>query len=194
MTFSMQDGGEDIRRACAESGEPVFYNLMTDVQGHTPDPVSVYESWQVAHERDEYRKGHLDHWNATAEQTGTGRPIDAIIGPTSVWAACPHDSNDYVGYTSQWNLTDLPVAVMPVTHVNHQDVDVTAFEPFFSPSDEEYWRRFDVDRWKGLPVCLSVIGKRLQDEEVSATRVCVWSMSRPKPGQRDGTAKPMNGC
>lgn len=149
---------------------------MTDMQGHTPEPVTVYESWQAAHDRDLYRKRHLDHWNATQSQTGTGRPVDAVIGPTSVWAACPHDSNDYVGYTSQWNLTDLPVVVMPVTHVNEHDTPPSAQQntptSFFSKSDEEFWNRFDAKRWIGLPVCLSIIGKRLQDEEVSVTIKC----------------------
>ncbi|PWN88069.1 amidase signature enzyme [Acaromyces ingoldii] len=91
------DGGEDIRRSCAESGEPVMYNLMAErYQGADRPNVSVFDCWQVAKERDAYRKAYLDHWNATAASTGTGRPVDAVLAPVSNCAACPHDTNDYV--------------------------------------------------------------------------------------------------
>lgn len=94
------DGGEDIKRSCDQGGEPVMYNLMAD--GKEPKHLSTFDSWQVNREKSQYRKEYLDYWQATKEQTGTGRPVDAIVAPVSNWASCKHDQNDHVSYTTQW--------------------------------------------------------------------------------------------
>lgn len=115
------DGGEDVSRSCSLSGEPVMYNLMT--QSSDPRPhLSSFESWQLNQEKSAYRKKYLDYWQATASQTGTGRPVDAVIAPVSNWASCPHDTNDYVGYTTQWNLlvsVSSPCSLLPHTHTTY---------------------------------------------------------------------------
>lgn len=94
------DGGEDIQRSCDAGGEPVMYNLMSD--GKPKTHLSTWESWQVNQEKSQYRKEYLDYWQGTKEKTGTGRAVDAIVAPVSSWASCKHDTNDYVGYTTQW--------------------------------------------------------------------------------------------
>lgn len=42
------------------------------------------------------RKSHLDHWNKTTANTGTGRPVDAIISPAVAYTAVPHGLNTLV--------------------------------------------------------------------------------------------------
>jgi amidase len=162
------DGGEDIRRSCQESGEPVMYSLMDEGQeeGAEKKGSSVYESWQVGKERDIYRKQHLDHWQATVSQTGTGRPVDAVLAPVSNLASCPHNRNDYVGYTTQWNLLDQPVVVMPITHVDPAKDKAHKLSNAFPGEDQHYWDYYDENKWTGLPVNLGLVGKRLQDEEL----------------------------
>ncbi len=80
------DGLADVRHHCALSGEP----LLGPLAGEAPAHLSVHEYWQLTLQRNEFVKGHLDHWEATREATGTGRPVDAIIGPVSANVAHPH--------------------------------------------------------------------------------------------------------
>jgi amidase len=162
------DGGEDIKRTCDEGGEPVMYNLMSD--GQPPKSLSTYESWQVNQEKSQYRKEYLDYWQATTSQTGTGRPVDGIIAPVSNWASCKHDLNDHVSYTTQWNLLDRPCVVFPVDFVDpEKDPKVALEKPYTAlPGDVDgvYWERYEPEEWKGMPINLQVVGKRLQDEEL----------------------------
>ena len=53
-------------------------------------PLSAYKVWQLNKERKELRKALLDRWQATASETGTGRPIDALLCPVAPYAAVPH--------------------------------------------------------------------------------------------------------
>ncbi|PWN46941.1 amidase [Violaceomyces palustris] len=163
------DGGEDVKRAALEGEEPLMFNLMQN--GSERPHLSTYESWQLNKEKSQYRKEYLDHWQSTVNQTGTGRPVDAIIAPVSNWASCPHDTNDNVSYTTQWNLLDRPCVVFPVGFVDPEKdpkvpMEGEAFQVLPGGLDQEYWDRYDPERWAGLPICLQVVGKRLQDEEL----------------------------
>lgn len=57
---------------------------------------TLSQLWQLHKEKRELRKSHLDYWEATRTQTGTGRPVDAVISPTVASVACPHGTNSYV--------------------------------------------------------------------------------------------------
>lgn len=59
-------------------------------------PKSAFELWQLHAERRKLQKSYLDHWNATKDVTGTGRPVDAIISPVAAYPAPPHGYNSYV--------------------------------------------------------------------------------------------------
>lgn len=89
------DGGQDIRNACAASGEP----LITSDIGDESTNLTVYEHMQLNCQRIAYRKLQLDHWSGTSALTTTGRPVDAIICPMAPYAAPPHGKYEYVGYT-----------------------------------------------------------------------------------------------
>ena len=80
------DGLEDVNASCALSGEP----LITPLAPKEPKSLSTFEYWQLTRRRNAYIKGHLDHWEATKEVTGTGRPVDAIISPVNASAPSPH--------------------------------------------------------------------------------------------------------
>jgi amidase len=54
-------------------------------------PTSAFEFWAVARAKQLYIKDHLDHWQATASATGTGRPVDAIIAPAGAGAPQEHN-------------------------------------------------------------------------------------------------------
>lgn len=52
--------------------------------------LSTYEYWQLCRKKVAFIKEELDHWEATAKDTGTGRPVDAIIAPISAISPSPH--------------------------------------------------------------------------------------------------------
>ena len=52
--------------------------------------MTAFEVWQLNKERRALRKALLDRWEATTEQTGTGRPIDGLICPVAPYPAVPH--------------------------------------------------------------------------------------------------------
>lgn len=53
--------------------------------------VSVPELYHYHRERDAFRREYMEHWNATASKTSTGRPVDAILSPSGACASFPHD-------------------------------------------------------------------------------------------------------
>ena len=69
-------------------GNPNPYALVTQKA-----ELSAFELWQVHKRRQVLRKEYLDRWEATADTTSTGRPVDAIISPVAPWAAPPHGKN-----------------------------------------------------------------------------------------------------
>jgi amidase len=57
--------------------------------------ISVFELWQVQKRKRDLRQEHLALWEETVSQTGTGRPVDAIISPMAPYTAPPHGLNKY---------------------------------------------------------------------------------------------------
>ncbi|KAK0548305.1 hypothetical protein OC845_003643 [Tilletia horrida] len=150
------DGGEDIATVAAAGGEP----LMTNVTWPKPSKVpSVYDGWQLNQEKMRFRTAFLKHWQATIEQTGTGRPIDALVCPNAPYAACPHNYNHHIPYTNLWNLVDRPAVTFPVTRVQ-AELDQAESER------ETMGLRYDAAKWNGMPVNLQLVGHRMQDEEL----------------------------
>jgi hypothetical protein len=45
------------------------------------------ELWQLHKQRRELRREYFEFWQGSASETGTGRPIDAIIAPVAPYAA-----------------------------------------------------------------------------------------------------------
>jgi amidase len=78
------------------TGEPVISTMCPDdVDPTTParprsGGITAYQLWQFQKLRRDIRKEYLDHWEATASETSTGRPVDAIICPVGPYTAHPH--------------------------------------------------------------------------------------------------------
>ena len=94
---------EDYAAVISISGEPLITTMNLDPKGPVssktmsfrplPQDMSAYGLWQVHKMRASLRGEYLDHWNKTVDETGTGRPVDAIIAPAAAWAAPPHGKN-----------------------------------------------------------------------------------------------------
>ncbi|KUJ16989.1 amidase [Mollisia scopiformis] len=164
------DGGEEFQRDTDASGEPLHPQLEAWL-GHSAEckPMTVFETWQNQQRRTVLQMKWLERWQATKELTGTGRPIDGLIMPSTPFPAIRHDG----GYPHHWGaispLLDLTTGVFPVTKVDlEKDVVPNDWKPI-SDLDEK------VTKYYGHPknhenalVGLAVIARRLEEEKVVA--------------------------
>jgi amidase len=86
------DGGEEFQRDTDASGEPLHPQLEAWL-GHSANvkPMTVFETWQNQQRRSTLATAWLDRWQQTKSQTGTGRPIDGLIMPSTPFPAIRHD-------------------------------------------------------------------------------------------------------
>ena len=90
--FFSGDGGHTLASVINESGEdwPRGLQFIKAMYEKSKDsPRSVGETWITQQKRNDYVKKALDHWEASVEVTGTGRPFDGVISPTSPFSAPP---------------------------------------------------------------------------------------------------------
>lgn len=122
----------------------------------------------------------MDHWNSTSATTSNGRPVDVIICPVAPTLAPAHNATRWWGYTSYWNLADYPAVVFPVGIFNKHDEHITGPEQVhsrqcngFSNNARNEMEAFiqsqwDEDLYDGFPVCLQLVGRRLNEEKLLA--------------------------
>ena len=140
----------------------------------------------------EAQKEYMEYWNSTAELTGTGQPVDAIIAPLAPWPAARPAQYHYYGYSSFVNLLDYTSVVVPVTNVDKnvdkraegfKAVDETdqksqdacelianSFILYTSVCGYADVRVFtdDPDIYDGAHVSVQLVGRRLQEEKMIA--------------------------
>lgn len=121
------DGGTEFRRDTDASGEPLHPQLEAWL-GHTSTakPSSVSETWNNQHRRALLAQGWLERWQKTVELTGTGRPIDALILPSTPFPAIRHDGGFPWNYGTLSPLLDITTGIFPVTSVDLEKDKVPA--------------------------------------------------------------------
>lgn len=164
--FFLSDGGKHVKEECDKTGEPFFPYM--EMYGTAPER-GVAELWALQAERTKLVKRYLDRWNATAEKTGNGRPIDAIILPATPFPGNPNGKfQNYVGYTSPFNAVDYAVGTVPVLTAD-KAIDIKEKrETFYGEIDEAVHRDYDPEESHGGAVCLQVVGRKFEDEKVVA--------------------------
>ncbi|CAK7897201.1 hypothetical protein CAAN1_03S07074 [[Candida] anglica] len=163
-SFFLSDGGAYIRDAFEATEEP-FFPFMN---AHKVAPeVKVKDLWKLQSERSALLKKYLERWNATAAQTSNGKPIDAIIMPATPFAGNPTGKfQDYIGYTSPFNVLDYSVGIFPVTRAD-KDLDPRdEASTGHSATDDKVWEDYNPEETHGGAVALQLIGRRLQEEKV----------------------------
>ncbi|OJT12867.1 Acetamidase [Trametes pubescens] len=174
------DDAQDLLNDCALSGEPLIQSMSPETDAHEyalDEPLirtivgerrhlSAYELWELHKQKRALRKSHLDHWEATAANTGTGRPVDAIISPAAAYAACPHGCNSDFFYTELCNFLDYTASVFPVTTVDKELDTRVAPHTFHNHEDEAVYKLYDPELWHGMPVNLQLIGRTQEEEGV----------------------------
>lgn len=123
------DGGADARKAFELSGEEVKPQVLVD---ELPQ-FNATEIMENHREKREAEKVYMEYWNSTAELTGTGKPVDAVISPLAPFAAARPGKYTYYNYSTWVNVLDYTSVVIPVTKV---DKKVDKVYSDFSPVDE----------------------------------------------------------
>ncbi|KAF8602283.1 amidase [Ceratobasidium sp. AG-I] len=173
VKFYLLDGGKEYRETLAESGEPatpLVEWMLSHAAGRAP--YTVEQTWALNVAREQFRARGLKHWNESAMRSEQGRPFDAVLCPVAPTLAPPHDTTRWWGYTSYWNLLDLPGAVFPsgkALDANAWDRSQEIALPKARNVVEEFVRaQWRPETYHGAPVALQLVGRRLHEEKVLA--------------------------
>lgn len=151
-----------------KSGEPAVQQTKWILDhAHGRGDYTVAELFKLNVERERFKTRALENWNATQSRTLTGRPVDAILCPIAPTLAPPHDTTCWWGYSSQWNLLDLPAVVFPVgnfkagENLNDLPQPRNDVEKFI----REQW---NPDTYDNAPISLQLVGRRHNEEKLLA--------------------------
>lgn len=155
--FFLADGGKSIREILEAVNEP-FRPEMKDYENATE--MGVYDLWQLQRERTDLSKMYLDKWAAS-------NGVDAILLPTTPYAAVKNGTFKYIGYTGVFNILDYSAVSFPTgLHVDKElDVVPPDFKPL-SDMDALTAKEYDATAVNGMPISLQLVGRRLQEEKI----------------------------
>ncbi|KAE9377363.1 amidase [Stipitochalara longipes BDJ] len=164
------DAGDDFKQDIFASGEPFHPEMQKwiDDMDSKPKP-TVFETWQNQQRRTLLATAWHERWEATKSMTGTGRPIDGLIMPSTPFPAIRHNAR----YPHHWGalspLLDLTTGVFPVTRVDlDMDVIPSDWKPI-SDLDQKVMTYYGSPKnHENAPIGLVVIGRRLEEEKVTA--------------------------
>jgi amidase len=125
------DGGADVKKAFALSGEPMSEQVSYLTQVDKEATASEIAATNVRLR--ELKKKYMEYWNSTAESTATGRPVDAVISPVAPFPAARQTKYLYYGYTAYVNVLDYTSVVVPVMNV---DKSIDKVDEEYSPIDD----------------------------------------------------------
>ncbi|KAK6429210.1 hypothetical protein LTR95_014640, partial [Oleoguttula sp. CCFEE 5521] len=164
------DGGAEFQRDTDASGEPLHPHLERWA-GHSANvkAQTVEEMWANQQRRNVLARKWLDHWQGTVTKTGTGRPIDGLIMPSTPFPAIRHDVRYSWHYGHLAPLLDLTTGVFPVTKVDlKKDRIPNDWQPL-SDKDRELMEYYEKpENHENSPVGLALYGRRLEEEKVTA--------------------------
>ncbi|CAG8386346.1 unnamed protein product [Penicillium salamii] len=133
---------------------------------------TVSDLWKAQVKTTEYAKQILQSWVATKTRTNTGREMDALLTPCTVWPACQKYGFIYDNYTSLWNVLDYCASTIPVTSVS-QAQDVKYDYEGRNATETKIWNDYSPAAFRGAPVGVQLVGRRWNEEHLlKVTRVC----------------------
>ncbi|KAK2740133.1 hypothetical protein FQN57_006248 [Myotisia sp. PD_48] len=154
--FFLSDGGKSVEKLLAMSDEPIRPEM--ERYGRAVDH-GVYALWKIHQERNALQKAYMDRWNAN--------DIDALITPTTPFAAVEHSKFRHVAYTGVYNILDYSCVSFPCNVNVDQAVDVPATsEAPLSETDALVQNEYNPSVIDGMPVSLQLVGRRLEEEKV----------------------------
>lgn len=161
------DGMEEIKEMCSIVNEPVTQEIVDRFKGSRH--LNAGETWAHADERYEIQQKFFKQWNDTANYTTSRKPIDAWIAPVAESVSHPPLSRKhYGGYRIIANLMDITAITVPITFVDKK-VDL-ANDAFVALSDQDnaVQKMYDPEIFDGMPVCIQLFTRRLEEEKAMA--------------------------
>ncbi|KIW57597.1 hypothetical protein PV05_06136 [Exophiala xenobiotica] len=162
------DGGKDVHGAFALSGEP----MAVQIKGAFGDkPKEEMTASQIAANnvaKRRFQKEYLDYWNSTAQETGTGEPVDGFICPLAPYPAARPEKYLYYGYSVFVNGLDYTTVVLPVTTADKtKDQYSKGYSPI-NDQDKKAFDDYDADIYDGAHVSVQIVGRRFTEEKMLA--------------------------
>lgn len=155
--FFLADGGKSIENILKASGEPWRPEMKAYDEANE---LGVYDLWQLQHERTALCKRYLDRWAASGG-------VDAILCPTTPYAAVKNGGFKYVGYTGVYNILDYSAVSFPTGLYVDQEVDVVDTKhQALSEIDKMTQAEYEPATVHGQPINLQLVGRRLQEEKM----------------------------
>lgn len=155
--FFLADGGKSIDSIRKASGEPWRPEMKAYEEA---EELGCYDLWQLQHERTALAKRYLDRW-------ATSGGVDAILLPTTPYAAVKNGGFKYVGYTGVYNIVDYSAVSFPTGLYVDQAVDVVSSDHKpLSEIDATTQREYEPATVHGQPINLQLVGQRLQEEKM----------------------------
>jgi amidase len=171
------DASRDIDRSRGFSREPP-QNVVTNSFPSVP-PLTLLESWSLACERLAFQAAVLEQWKETSKTGASDEIMDVYITPVNPAVAPRHGHyarGRYLGYTGTVNVLDFSACTVPVGFVDTKlhpadkgtNSDAEGKEiPEVAEELDGYIRSiYDPEVYKGLPVTVQVVGRRLEEEKV----------------------------
>lgn len=180
------DGARDLYNSFQLSGETPASNIAKAF-GHELGEEQTASAIAANNVRKrELQKQYMEYWNSTENETGTGRPVDAVIMPVAPFAAARPGRFPYFGYSMFVNVLDYTSVIVPVTQC---DKNVDKVDGGFQPVDEfdqkhhEFCKlcriglasmlfadlcQDDPEVYHGAHVSVQLVGRRFQEEKMIA--------------------------
>lgn len=158
------DGGEDIRTAVLQGGEPFVPQIQAFV--NRGPAISVYQYWQVNKRKVAAQQAYLEMWNNVRSESG--RPIDILLVPTMAHPAGPHGRvAPWTGYTKLFNFLDYPALSFPAGKVDNA-IDVELDPGYVARNDADAWCQglYDLQTMHGHHIGIQIVGRKFEEEKV----------------------------
>lgn len=125
-----------------QAGEPANKTFLSYLKVFNIKELTVPELFQANTAQIKFKLQFRSLWNATASQTTTSRPMDALICPAGPAASIPHDFRIWWGYFSIFNLLDYPSIILPIKDLKidtEKDAKDMKYQPRDNPFDRNNW-------------------------------------------------------
>lgn len=155
-----EEDGDDIRRKCAEGGEPVLPLtdwIIDQVAANEKVVGKTVQDRKVA--RDEFRQEYRAHWNKSG--------VDVVVAPVTAGCAPVQGTSKYWGYTCIWNLLShasiaLPGAALIGEANSVEDLSKEVYEPK-NDIEAHLFKHYSPKTSAGLPVGIQVVAPRFNE-------------------------------
>ncbi|SCU89358.1 LADA_0E15038g1_1 [Lachancea dasiensis] len=166
---------DEVQEILETTGEPISEYMKIareniSYKGHSGRALGVSQWWEISREIRSLKEQFLEYWEKTRDLTSDGKPIDAIICPA--WPSAGFRDGDVEfgceNYTVPFNVLDYSCVVLPVTQVDSaKDIPDASHSPF-STEDKKIHEYYKPEMFSGMPVCVQVVCKRLEEEKALA--------------------------